>query len=270
MRPSASSKIRSARTFSASRSACSGRSSWVTPSSTSSPGPISETRSPPTVTEARETRWTSALTVASASADIPATPIAGRPRQRGRGVAQVEPVGVRDGEPVEPGRGRGGEQVGGRQVDERRREQQQQQRREHEPHHDRGADRRADRRAHRGAALEVLGEDHARAEEAPRQGERRRSRARRRRARRARATPGAIRPATHGQQHRVLEHERAHALAGRPAGLRAHRGGRRRRRRAGTRAPARTSRRRSPRAGAPCPAAPRTAAARGSSCCPAG
>src|SRR5829696_7196687 len=62
MRPSPSSNMRSARTFSASRSACSGRSSCVTPSSTSSPGPISATRSPATVTEAPETRWTRART----------------------------------------------------------------------------------------------------------------------------------------------------------------------------------------------------------------
>ena len=42
------------------RRACpprSGPSSWVTPSSTSRPGPIAATRSPPTLTDARLTRW---------------------------------------------------------------------------------------------------------------------------------------------------------------------------------------------------------------------
>src|SRR5215211_3514890 len=62
MRPSPSAKTRSARTLSASRSACSGPSSCVTPSSTSRPGPIAARRSSPTLTEARLTRWTSART----------------------------------------------------------------------------------------------------------------------------------------------------------------------------------------------------------------
>src|SRR5512132_2621272 len=60
MRPSASAKIRSALTFSASRSQIASSSSWVTPSSTSIPGPLAPTTSPSTRTAARLTRCTSA------------------------------------------------------------------------------------------------------------------------------------------------------------------------------------------------------------------
>src|SRR5579875_339959 len=60
MRPSASGNTRSARTFSASRAACDSVSLPVIPSSTSSPGPISPTTSPSTVTDARSARCTSA------------------------------------------------------------------------------------------------------------------------------------------------------------------------------------------------------------------
>src|SRR4051812_15180907 len=62
IRPSASANTRSARTLSASRSAVSGPSSWVTPSSTSSPGPMDATTASSTVTAARVTRCTSART----------------------------------------------------------------------------------------------------------------------------------------------------------------------------------------------------------------
>src|SRR5947209_9617116 len=64
MRPSPSGKTRSALTLSASHCACTSESSWVMPSSTRSPGPISATRSPATCTDARLTRCTSALTSA--------------------------------------------------------------------------------------------------------------------------------------------------------------------------------------------------------------
>src|SRR5436190_996629 len=60
MRPSASSKMRSARTFSASRSAARLSSSRATPSSTSNPGPIAPVTRPSTFTAARLTRCTSA------------------------------------------------------------------------------------------------------------------------------------------------------------------------------------------------------------------
>src|SRR5947209_11519486 len=62
MRPSASSKMRSARTFSASRSAARASSSRAMPSSTSSPGPIAPVTRPSTLTAARLTRCTSART----------------------------------------------------------------------------------------------------------------------------------------------------------------------------------------------------------------
>src|SRR3954447_2739774 len=62
MRPSASANTRSARTLSASRSATAPSSSWVTPSRTSSPGPIAATVSPSTATAAAVTRWTRART----------------------------------------------------------------------------------------------------------------------------------------------------------------------------------------------------------------
>src|SRR3954469_610242 len=62
MRPSASGKTRSARPLSASRSATASSSSWLTPSSTSSPGPIAPTTAPSTDTDARETRCTMART----------------------------------------------------------------------------------------------------------------------------------------------------------------------------------------------------------------
>src|SRR5205807_4124131 len=54
--PSSSSKIRSPAIFSARYSASAAVSAWATPSKTSSPGPISPTSSPCTVTRARVTR----------------------------------------------------------------------------------------------------------------------------------------------------------------------------------------------------------------------
>ena len=61
MRPCASWKMRSASTLAASLSTSRSVSRGAMPSSTSRPGPIAETCSPATLTEALETRWTSAL-----------------------------------------------------------------------------------------------------------------------------------------------------------------------------------------------------------------
>src|SRR5215218_6499039 len=77
MRPSASSKTRRARTLPASRSASAWVSSRATPSSTSKPGPIAATGAPSAETEARATRWTSALTVlAGGPSQLPAGALA--------------------------------------------------------------------------------------------------------------------------------------------------------------------------------------------------
>src|SRR3954451_8708755 len=69
MRPSESSKIRSASSLSAIRSALASSSSEWTPSSTSSPGPIRAISSPSTETEAEETRWTTARTCGCLAGD---------------------------------------------------------------------------------------------------------------------------------------------------------------------------------------------------------
>src|SRR6266699_2134352 len=63
-RPRPSSKIRSARTFAATRSPSSGRSSAATASNTARPGPIVAMASSATCTEAERTRWTTARTAA--------------------------------------------------------------------------------------------------------------------------------------------------------------------------------------------------------------
>src|SRR5204862_6620977 len=60
IRPSASGKIRSARTLSASQSASRSESLIATPSSTSRPASIAATAAPSTLTAALVTRWTSA------------------------------------------------------------------------------------------------------------------------------------------------------------------------------------------------------------------
>ena len=75
MRPSASSKIRSALTLSASLSASASVSSGATPSRTSSPGPIAATSRPSTETDARLTRWTSALIDRAAATRLRGQPL---------------------------------------------------------------------------------------------------------------------------------------------------------------------------------------------------
>src|SRR3954454_2558309 len=96
--------MRRARTLSASLSLCSGPSVWVTPRRTRSPGPISATRSAPTVTDALLTRCTrariglsSAIVASSASFDVlvagggsAGCVLAARLSEDGRRVALVE------------------------------------------------------------------------------------------------------------------------------------------------------------------------------------
>src|SRR4051794_15520882 len=101
IRPSASANTRSARTLSASRSAVAGPSSWGTPSSTSSPGPIDAITASSTVTGARVTRWTSART-AQAVADPGGSTrgnLDGGAPAAGRTCFEAQPVGERGGAP---------------------------------------------------------------------------------------------------------------------------------------------------------------------------
>src|SRR5215211_6742002 len=84
--------MRSSWTFRANVAACSGVSPWVTPTSTSRPGPISATTAPATVTLAEDTRCTTARMARHPAGPPPAQRTAGLPAA-GRGTLVVGVAG---------------------------------------------------------------------------------------------------------------------------------------------------------------------------------
>src|SRR4051794_24458659 len=216
MRPSASSKIRSAPTLSASRSQVASSSPCATPSKTSRPGPIDPTVSEPARTAARLTRWTTARTAGSHQRrehEGGGDDDRRGPRDRAGREPQVQAVEVGDDERVDAGRHSRLHEVRVGGADGQPAERQEERRGDDEPQDDRRRDRRRERRRElETAVVALVHEVDAEDEEAERQqGERRHLGGVDERL--GREHVRGQKPRDDGEQHRVAGQERARALA---------------------------------------------------------